>query len=183
MTWCHHYKLTVGAKHIPGCLNVQVKSDPIIRMVTAYTGVQTDLSKVVNPSCRPICHSSKPQALTIYISSSRPTYMGDRCSEHKLVWSRCLCLTSYGSPLQGEPENTAMQLPHHTNSPRLARDALFLGPSAALSGDPTPVTRVNSTSQTVPQPNVPQQPITSEPPCLLSRSGLLQEQGLSVEVA
>ena len=46
-------------------------------------------------------------------------------------------------------------MPGHCNSPRLARDALVLGPSAALNRDPTST----------------------------SRSGQLQEQGFSVEVA
>ena len=36
---------------------------------------------------------------------------------------------------------------------------------------------------TVPQVCVPQQPTTAEPPRLVSRSGQLQEQGFSVEVA
>ena len=71
-----------------------------------------------------------------------------------------------------------MQLPDHCNSPRLARDALVLGPSAALNRDPTSGTSVNNSSQTVPQ-----QSTTSQPPCLVSRSGELQEQGFSVEVA
>ena len=74
-----------------------------------------------------------------------------------------------------------MQLPH-SNNPRLARDALVLGHSAALNEDPTLVTSVNNTNQTVPQPCVPQQSTTSETPCLVSRSGQLQEQGFSVEV-
>ena len=80
-------------------------------------------------------------------------------------------------------KNQTNQLPHHSNSPRLARDALVLGPSAALNRDPTPVTSVKNTSQTVPQPDVSQQSTTSQPPCLVSRSGQLQEQGFSVEVA
>ena len=67
--------------------------------------------------------------------------------------------------------------------PRLARDALVLGPSAALNRDLTPVTHVNNTSQTVPQPSVPQQSTSSEPSRLVSRSGQFQEQGFSVEVA
>ena len=74
-----------------------------------------------------------------------------------------------------------MSLPNHFNSPRLARDALDLGPSAALHGDPTTTPSVNNSSQTVPQPRVPQQSATSQPPHLVSRSG--QEQGFSVEVA
>ena len=76
-----------------------------------------------------------------------------------------------------------MPLPDHRNSLRLARDALVLGPSAALNRDPTSASSVNDSSQTVPQLCVPQQSTTSQPPRLMSRSGQLQEQGFSVEVA
>ena len=70
-----------------------------------------------------------------------------------------------------------MLLPDHRNSSRLARDALVLGPSAALNRDPTTTSSVNNSSQTVPQSTA------SQPPHLVSRSGQLQEQGFSVEVA
>ena len=76
-----------------------------------------------------------------------------------------------------------MPLPDHCDSPRLARDALVLGPSAALNRDPTATPGVNNSPKTVPQLCVPQQPSTSQPPSLFSRSGQLQEQGFSVEVA
>ena len=76
-----------------------------------------------------------------------------------------------------------MQLSDHTNSPRLARDALVLGPSAALNRDPTAAPGVDNTPQAVPQLCVPQQPAAPQPPRLVSRSGQLQEQGFSVEVA
>ena len=109
--------------------------------------------------------------------------MRHSCSEHKLLRSRCLCLPFYSSSSQGDPENMALKLLHHTNSPRLARDALVLGPSGARSGDPISTISVNNASQTAPQPSVPQQSTTSETPWLVSRSGLFQEQGFSVEVA
>ena len=76
-----------------------------------------------------------------------------------------------------------MLLPDHRSSPRLARDALVLGPSATLNRDPTATSGVNDSSQTVPQLCVPQQSTASQPPRLVSRSGQLQEQGFSVEVA
>ena len=139
--------------------------------------------KLVHSSCRTFCHSSEPQASTVCVSSPRPKCLGHRCSEHKLDGSHCLCLPSNGSPSQGDPKNQAMPLPDLRNSPRLARDALLLGPSAALNRDPTATSGVNDTSQTVPQVCVPQQSTTSQPPCLVSRSGKLQEQGFSVEVA
>ena len=83
----------------------------------------------------------------------------------------------------GDPKNQAMQLSDHINSPRLARDAQVLGPSAALNRDPTAAPGVDNTPQAVPQLRVPQQPAAPQPPRLVSRSGQLQEQGFSVEVA
>ena len=130
---------------------VQVKPSSVNRMVTVSAGVQTDLSQVVHPSCRSICHSSEPQTSTVCVSSPRPKCFGHRCSKHKLVRSHCLCLPSDGSPSQGDPKNLAMQLPDHCNSPSLATDALVLGPSAALNRDPTSATSVNNSSQTVQQ--------------------------------
>ena len=73
--------------------------------------------------------------------------------------------------------------PDYCNSPRLARDALVLGPSAALNRDPTSATSVHNPSQTVPQLCVSQQSTTSQPPRLVSSTGQLQEQDFSVEVA
>ena len=115
------------------------------------------------------------------ISSPRPKCLGHICSEHKLVRSHCLCLPSHGAPSQGEPKNQAIQLSDHCNSPRLARDALDLGPSAALNRDPTSTTSVKNSSQTILQLCVSQQSTTSE--CLVSRSGQLQEPGFSLDVA
>ena len=120
---------------------------------------------------------------TVRIFCPRPKGLGHRCSEHKLDGSHCLCLPSNGSPSQGDPKNQTILLPHHRNSPSLARDALVLGPGAALNRDPTATSGVNDSSQTVPQLCVPQQSTASEPPCLVFRSGQLQEQGFSVEVA
>ena len=152
-------------------------------MVTSSAGNQTDLSQLVHSSCRPFCHSSKSQASPVHVFSPRPTCKGHSCFEHKLVRSHCLCVPSHNSPLQGDPKNQAMQLPHHSYSHSLARDALVLGPSATLNRNPTPTTSVNNTSQTAPQSSVSQQLVIPEPTCLVSRSGLLQEQDLSVEVA
>ena len=150
---------------------VQVQPSAVNRMVSAPAGVQTDLPEVVHTSCRLICHSPEPQTSTVRISCPRPKGLGHRCSKHKLDQPHGLCLPSYGSPSQGDPKEQAMSLPDHRDSPRLARDALVLGPSAALNRDPTTTPSVNDPTQTVPQVCVPQQPTTSEPPRLVSRSG------------
>ena len=136
--------------------SIQVKPSAVNRMVTTSAGVQTDLPKVVHTSCRLICHSPEPQTSTVYICCPRPKGLGHRCSEHKLDKSHCLCVPSDGSPSQGDPKNQAMLLPDHRSSPRVARDALVLGPSAALNRDPTATSGVNNSSQTVRQLYVPQ---------------------------
>ena len=144
-------------------------------MVTGSAGVQTDLSKWFTPHVDLFAIR--------HISSPRPKCLGHRCSEHKLVRPHCLCLPSHGSPSQGGPQNQAIQLSDHCNSPRLARNALVLGPSAALNRDPTSTSSVKNSFQTVPQLCVLQQSTTSQAPCLVSRSGQLQKQGFPVEVA
>ena len=161
----------------------QVQPSAVNRMVSAPAGIETDLPEVVHTSCRLICHSLEPQTSTVRISCPRPKGLGHRCSKHKLDQPHGLCLPPYSSPSQRDPKDQAMSLLDHRDSPRLARDALVLGPSAALNRDPTTTPSVNDPTQTVAQVCVPQQPTTAEPPRLVSRSGQLQEQGFSVEVA
>ena len=93
---------------VPECdgqATIQVKPSLINRMVSASAVVQTDLSKLVHSSCRPICHSSEPQTSIVRISNPRPTCLGHRCSEHKLAGSHCLCLPFHGSPSYGDPKH------------------------------------------------------------------------------
>ena len=77
---------------------VQVQLSAVNRMVSAPTGVQTDLPEVVHTSCRLICHSPEPQTPTVCVSYPRPKGLGHRCSEHRLDQPHGLCLPSYGSP-------------------------------------------------------------------------------------
>ena len=84
MTWCHHYQITVKARHIPGCLNMMADLLSRSNQVQSpewslhQTGVQIDLSQVVHSSCRSICHSSEQQSSTLRISSPRPKCLGHR---------------------------------------------------------------------------------------------------------
>ena len=148
---CHHYQITLKARHIHRVSEpyVQVKPSSINRLVTASAGVQ-QICLSGSPSCRSICHSSEPQTSTVYVSSPRPKCLGHRCSKHN--WSG---LTAYAYPPTGllhkVIQNQAIHLPDHCNSPRLARDALVWGPSAALNRDPTSASSVNNSSQTGPQ--------------------------------
>ena len=181
-TWCHHYQITLKARHIPGCLNVMA------HLLSRSNQAQSTEWSLHPQVFKQTCHKwftphvdlfatrlnhKVPQ--NVRISRPRPKCLGHRCSEHKLVGSHCLCLPSQGCPSQGDPKNQAIQLPDHCISLRLARDALVLRPSVAPNRDPTSTTSVKNSSQTVPQLCVSQQSTTSQPPRLVSRSGQLQE--------
>ena len=55
---------------------IQVQPSSVGRMVTASTGVQTDLPEVVHSSCEPVCHSSEPQTPSLHVPNPRPKGLG-----------------------------------------------------------------------------------------------------------
>ena len=84
---------------------VQVQPSAINRMVSASTGVQTDLPEVVRTSCRLICHSSEPQTSTVRISCPKPKGLGHRCPEHN--WTN---LTAYAYPPTALPHKVIQKI-------------------------------------------------------------------------
>ena len=168
--------------------SVQVEPSPVNRMVTASAGVKTDLV------FKQICHKWFTPHIDLFatlplnhkVLSPVPDQNAWDIDALNISWSG---LAAYAYPLMAllyrviQKKNQAIQLPNHCNSPSLARDALVLGPSAALNRHPTSTTSVKNSSQTVPQLCVSQQSTASQPPRLVSRSGQLQNQGFSVEVA
>ena len=55
---------------------IQVQPSSVGRMVTASTGVRTDLPEVVHSSCGPVCHSSEPQTPSLHVPNPRPKGLG-----------------------------------------------------------------------------------------------------------
>ena len=189
MTWCHHYQVTLKARHLPGCLNVM--ADLLSRsnqVQSTEWSLHPQVFKQIGQKwfTPPVdlCATRLNHKLRLYVSPVPDPKAWDIYALN-LNWTG---LTAHAYPLTALlyrviQKNQAMSLPDHRNSLRLVRDALVLGPSAALNRDPTTTPSVNNSSQTVPQLCVPQQSTTSQPPRLVSRSGQLKEQGFSVEVA
>ena len=183
MTWYHHYKITLKARHIPGCL---------ANLLSRSNQVQSTKWSLHPQVFKQICHKWFNPRVDIFatrLNHQLPLYVSPVPDPNawdidalNINWSG---LTAYACSPTALLHRVIqkMQLPDHCNSPRLARDALVLGPSAALNRDPTSATSVKNSSQTVPQLCISQQSTTSQPPCLVSRSGQLQEQSFSVEVA
>ena len=146
--------------------------------------IQSDMSEVVHPLCRSICHSSEPQTSIVHVSNPRPKCLGHRCSKHKLVGSHCLCLLY--SP-------TA--LPNRVIRKNRQCHCLIIVIAPGWPGMPwfwdlvqlsteIPLQLPVSTTLLKQSHNyVSQQSTASQSPRLVSRSGQLQEQGFSVEVA
>ena len=188
MTWCHHYLITFKARHVLGCLNVMAN------LLSRSNQVQSTEWSLHPQVFKQICQkwfTPHVDLFATHLNHQLPLYVSPipdprawNIDALNINWTN---LTAYAysptAPSQGDPKDQAMLLPDHRNSPRLSRDALVLGPSAALNRDPTTTPSVNDPTQTVPQVCVPQQPPAPEPPCLVSRSRQLQEQGFSVEVA
>ena len=185
MTWCHHYRITLKARHIPGCLNV------IADLLSRSNQVQSPEWSLHLQVFKQICHKWFTPHVDLFatrLNHKLPLYVSPVPDQNawdidalNINWSG---LTVYAYPPMALLHRVIQKIRQcNCNSPRLARDALVLGPSAALNRDPTSATGVNNSSQTVLQLCVSQQSTTSQPPRLVSRSGQLQEQGFSVEVA
>ena len=187
MTWGHHYLITLKARHVLGCLNVMAD------LLSRSNQVQSTEWSLHPQVFKQICQkwfTPHVDLFATHLNHKLPLYVSPipdpRAWDIDALNINWTNLTAYAypptAPSQGDPKDQAITLPDHRNSPRLSRDALVLGPSAALNRDPTTTPSVNDPTQTVPQVCVPQPP-APEPPRLVSRSRQLQEQGFSVEVA
>ena len=156
MTWCHHYQITLKARHIPGCLNVMAG------LLSRSNQVQSTEWSLHPQVFKQICQkwfTPHVDLFATHLNHKLPLYVFPVPDPNawdidalKINWSG---LTAYGYPPMALlhrviQKNQAMQLPNNYNSPRLARDALVLGPGAALNRDPTSATSVNNSSHIVP---------------------------------
>ena len=189
MTWCHRYHKTLKARHIPGCLNVMAD------LLSSSNQVQSTEWSLHPQVFKQICQkwfTPHVDLFATHLNHKLPLYVSPIPDPNawdidalNINWTGLTAYAYRPTALLHRviQKNQAMPLPDLRNSPRLASNALVLGPSAALNRDPTATSGVNNSSQTVPQLHVPQQSTTSQPPSLVSRSEQLQEQGFSVEVA
>ena len=176
-TWGHHYLITLKARHVLGCLNVMAD------LLSRSNQVQSTEWSLHPQVFKQICQkwfTPHVDLFATHLNHKLPLYVSPipdpRAWDIDALNINWTNLTAYAYPPTAPSQGDR-------NSPRLARDALVLGPSAALNRDPTTTPSVNDPTQTVPQVCVPLQPPAPEPPRLVSRSGQLQEQGFSVEVA
>ena len=189
MTWCHHYHITLKARHIPGCLNVMAN------LLSRYNQVQSTECSLHTQVFKQICQrwfTPLVDLFATHLNHKLPLYVSPipdpkawDIDALNINWTG---LTAYGYPPTALLHTVIRKIRQcHcliiVIAPGWPGMPWFWDLSAALNRDPTTAPSVNNTTQTVPQVCVPQQSATSQPPRLVSRNGQLQEQGFSVEVA
>ena len=73
---------------------IQVQPSAVDRMVTASTGVQTDLPEVVHSSCGPVCHSFEPQTPSLCVQGLTAYAYPPTALLHRVIQKikQCHCL-------------------------------------------------------------------------------------------
>ena len=140
VTWCHHYHMTLKARHILGCLNVMPD------LLSRSSQVQSTEWSLHPQVFKQICQKwfTPPVDLfATHLNHKIPLYVSP--VPDPKAWD--IDALNINSPSQGGPKDQAMPLPDHRNSPRLASDVLVLGPSAALNRDPTITPSINDSTQ------------------------------------
>ena len=166
MTWCHHSHITLKARHIPGCLNVMAD---LLSRSNQVQSTEWSLYPQVFEQISQKWFTPHVDLFATHLNHKLPLYVSPipdpKASDIDTLNIDWTGLTAYAYPptallhrvIQKKKKKKRQQLSDHTNSPRLARDALVLGPSAALNRDPTAAPGIYNTPQAVPQLCVPQQ--------------------------
>ena len=188
MTWCHHYHITLKARHIPGCLNVMADLSRSNQVQSTEWSLHPQVFKQI---CQKwftphvdLFATHLNHKLPLYVSPVPDPKAWD-IDALNINWTS---LTAYAYPLTALLHRVIQKIRQCycliiVVAPGWPGMPWFWDLVPALNRDPTATSGVNDSSQTVPQLCVPQQPTASQPPRLVSRSGQLQEQGFSVEVA
>ena len=170
---------------VPQCdsgLSVQGRHHSPDRVVPSPKNIKKNMPGVAHASNRHVCHIPKCQTEDLHFSNPGPKGLESGCPQHTLAGPRRVCLLSNRHHPSTGPKNVDLSVPNDSDSSRVARDGLVLGPLRALN-QATPQTTpvevpVETTSQQVP----PQEPGISQSTCLESRFQRGQPSGLSSTV-
>ena len=167
LAWSNAREIHIRARHIPGNLNVIADSlsrrnRAIHRMVSAPSGLSTNLPSLAQANGGSICHQLECQTSNLRISCPRRQGLADRCVEHLLGGSGRLCLLSSGHPAPVSSENGHLQVQSHCDSTRVAGDALVLGSGGIVNQDSTEASSSARSPKATLESQIPQESGVSE---------------------
>ena len=129
ITWCHCYHITLKARHIPGYLNVM--ADLLSRLNQVQSTEWSLHPQVFRQICQKWFTPHVDLFATLLYASPIPDPNDWDIDALNINWTS---LTAYAYPVTAFLHRAIQKiaLPDHCNSPRLARNALVLGPSATV---------------------------------------------------
>ena len=153
------------------------------RVVSPSSYIQCDLQSFAQTSGRHVCHQNESQTSTLCITSPRCKCTEHRCIEHLLGGSGQLCLLSCSSHSLSHSENEHQQMQNDCSGPRVAHDALVLGPSESINQTSITASSLASSVKTTIQSQIPSESVVSEFSCLVPRHHSEPLESFSEQVA
>ena len=189
LSWCTRQQVTLGARHIPGRLNVI--ADKLSRLGQT---IQTEWS--LHPDVfQAVCsrwHLPQVDLFATRFNNKLPQFVSPVPDPQALAVDALSFLGGPG-PIRlptgshlGQSGGEAPGLPLQQNNSdcsRVAQHALVLGPASNVKPDPTVSAQHTQLSVSAIQPGPSQEPVESEPACLAPRASAIKEQGFSEAVA
>ena len=148
-------------------------------MVSPSSNIQSDLQSLTQTNGRHVCHQSESQTSTLCITSPRCKCTEHRCIEHLLVGSGRLCLLSCSS----HSNSHCLQVQNDCSGPRVAHDALVLGPSDSVNQTSITASSMAPSIETTTQSQIPSESVVSESSCLVPRHHSEPLKSFSEQVA
>ena len=162
---------------------LQEESDPTPRVVPIPTDLQTSFQDMGECPSGPVCDQPEYKTSSIRLSDPRSSGLGSRCPEHPIGKPGHLCFSSHCTTAQGCTKTSIANVQADTYRPRLANKTVVLGPCGNVTGHPMTTSSDPNLTQTTTEKPLLRQPSFSQPPCLVSRSTVLQQCRFTAEVA
>ena len=154
------------------------------RVVSASSGVQSDLQQMALASDRLVCHRIQQQTSKVCVSGTRSEGLGYRCSQPLLGGTGSLRVSPGSAPGEGDSQAPGTKLQEvHPDSPRLARDAVVLGSGDTVNQDSITSSDSRQPSDSAVQRDPTQGSPQSDTVRLAPRVTAIREQRFSNQVA
>ena len=161
----------------------QEKPNTTHRVVSGTPDFQEDLSTLGTSSDRSICHKPEYKTPNLCVPDPGPTGLGSGRSKHILEKHDRLRLSPHSTTTKSGPKVTVPGMQAHPDSSGLANKVVVLGSGGTISRPPKTTPTNSLTTQTTTEQPIPHSPRVPQPPRMVSRSSILQDQGFSAEVA
>ena len=189
LTWCNKNQITLRARHVPDSLNVI--ADGLSRK-NQIKKTEWSLAPQIFKKISLLWERPQIDLFATNLNTKLPTYVSPipdpqawAVDALNISWKNMIGYTfpPHSTTTKSGPKVTVPGMQAHPDSPGMANEIVVLGSGGTVSR-PSKTTPTNSlTTQTKTEQPIPCSPRVPQPPRMVSRSSILQNQGFSAEVA